>query len=126
MTQNSKQIQLLEERLRRHQRQLERSMISAVEQGREVVVTDTQDVADQAVQSYQKELLFTQSTSGHEELSLVHLALERLQEGSYGECIQCSKPIGFKRLEAVPWTPYCINCQEKIERGELADPVRAA
>jgi DnaK suppressor protein len=119
-------IRRFEENLRHHERQLERSMVSAVAQGREVTGHDTQDVADQAVQSYQKELLFSQGTNGHEQLSLVRLALERLREGSFGECIHCGKDIGAKRLEALPWTPFCIECQEKIERGELEDPVRAA
>jgi DnaK suppressor protein len=115
-----------EEHLRHQQKQLEKSMTSAVAQGREAATDDTRDVADQAVQSYQKELLFRQSSSGHEQLSLVRLALERLQDGTYGECIYCGNTIGAKRLEAVPWTPCCIGCQEKIERGELEDPVRAA
>jgi DnaK suppressor protein len=38
----------------------------------------------------------------------------------------CSDEIGGKRLEALPWTRYCIACQEKIENGEIDDPVRAA
>jgi len=101
-------------------------MLTAVEQGRQAVAEDTLDVADQAVFSYQKEMLFTQGTEGHSQLSLVRLALERLHEGSFGQCLHCGRPIGEKRLEALPWTPYCIECQEKIETGEIADAVRAA
>lgn len=115
-----------EERLRNQQAQLERSMLTAVKQGRQAVAEDTLDVADQAVFSYQKEMIFTQSTEGHSQLTLVRLALERLDEGSFGECMNCSRPIGEKRLEALPWTPYCIECQEKIEQGEIDDLVRAA
>lgn len=126
MTQTSHDIQRLGEKLREHQALLERSMLTAVEQGRQAAAESTQDVADQAVSSYQKELLFTQGTSGHSQLSLVRLALQRIREGSYGECLHCSNTIGQKRLEAVPWTPYCIDCQEKVENGEIEDPVRAA
>jgi len=126
VTQSSENIRRLEEKLREQQAFLERNMLTAVEQGRQTVADATQDVADQAVSSYQKELLFTQGTNGHNQLSQVHLALERIEEGSYGECLQCGNAIGAKRLEAVPWTPYCIDCQEKIENGEIADPVRAA
>ena len=57
------------------------------------------------MQSYQKEMLFSQGTSGHEQLALVRLALKRLDEGTYGECMHCGKTIGLKRLEALPWTP---------------------
>jgi DnaK suppressor protein len=126
VTQSSQNVQRLEEKLRQQQALLERSMLTAVEQGRQTGADETQDIADQAVSSYQKELLFTQGTNGHTQLSLVRLALERIDEGSYGECLQCGSTIGEKRLDALPWTPYCINCQEKIENGEIENPVRAA
>ena len=126
MTQSSQDLRRLEEKLRQQQSQIERNMMTAVQQGRQTVADDAQDVADQAVSSYQKELLFTQGTSGHSQLGLIRLALERLREGGYGDCINCGNTIGAKRLEALPWTPYCIDCQEKIENGEIEDPVRAA
>jgi DnaK suppressor protein len=115
-----------EEHLHHHQKQLERTMLHAVSQGRQAVTEDTLDVADQAVFSYQKEMLFSQSSEGHTQLTQVRLALERLNEGTFGECLHCGNPIGEKRLEALPWTPYCIECQEKIELGEIEDMVRAA
>jgi DnaK suppressor protein len=94
-------------------------MQSAAIEGRQPVAEDSLDIADQAVLSYQKELIFSQGTEGHSQLSLVRLALERLHDGGFGECMHCTKEIGEKRLEALPWTPYCIQCQEKIESGEL-------
>jgi len=115
-----------EDRLRQQQRHLESSLLTAVQQGRQTVADDTLDVADQAVLSYQKEMIFSQGTEGHSQLSLVRLALERLHEGTFGECLHCGRPIGDKRLEALPWTPYCIDCQEKVENGEIDDVVRAA
>jgi DnaK suppressor protein len=124
-SQNPK-LRRFEERLRHQQRQLERSMLSAAKEGRQAVAEDTLDVADQAVFSYQKELLFKQGTEGHSQLSLVRLALERLGEGTFGACMHCGKTIGEKRLEALPSTPYCIECQEKIEAGQIEDLVRAA
>lgn len=119
-------IRRYKERLLQQKKTLEHSTLSAVEQGRETIVEDAQDSADQAVFSYQKEFLFTRSTRDHGQLALVKNALERLNEGSFGECVQCGTQIGAKRLEALPWTPYCIECQEKLERGELADTTRAA
>lgn len=101
-------------------------MLTAVKLGRQTVAEETLDPADQAVFSYQKEMIFKEGTEGHSQLTLVRLALERLNEGSYGECLHCGTTIGEKRLEALPWTPYCIDCQEKIENGELEDEVRAA
>jgi DnaK suppressor protein len=115
-----------EEKLLQQQAALRQAMLSAVEQGRESSTDDNQDVADQAVASYQKELLFTQGTNGHVQITRIRAALQRIADGTFGECQHCGKMIGIKRLEALPWTPYCIDCQEKIEKGELDDPVRAA
>jgi DnaK suppressor protein len=126
VTQLSQNLRQLEEKLREQQSLLERSTLTAVEQGRQIVDDATQDVADQAVSSYQKELLFTQGTNGHTQLSQIRSALTRIGEGNYGECLQCGNVIGAKRLEALPWTPYCIDCQAKIENGEIENPVRAA
>jgi DnaK suppressor protein len=123
---NNSKLRRFEDHLRRHEQQLERTVLTTVAQGREAVAEDTLDVADQAVFSYQKEMLFSQGTEGHSQLSRVRLALERLHEGTFGECMHCGKPIGEKRLEALPWTPYCIACQEKIETGEMEDKLRAA
>ncbi len=117
---------LLKEKLLQQQAVLERSMLTAVKEGRESSTDDLQDAADHAVQSYQKELLFLQGTQGHVQLTQVRSALDRLEDGSFGECLHCGNMIGVKRLEALPWTPYCIDCQEKIETGQLEDPVRAA
>jgi DnaK suppressor protein len=126
VTQSPENIRHFEQKLIQLQADLRYSMLSAVEQGRQTSTDDTQDVADQAVASYQKELLFSQGTTGHTQLTLIRAALDRISEGTFGECLNCGKTIGLKRLEALPWTPYCIDCQEKIENGELEDPVRAA
>ncbi len=127
MTTRSPQSLLrFEEKLKAQQALLERNMISAVKEGRQSSTDDLQDAADHAVQSYQKELLFLQGTQGHSQLALVRSALDRLEDGSFGECLHCGTVIGEKRLEAVPWTLFCIACQEKVENGEIASPVRAA
>jgi DnaK suppressor protein len=45
-------------------------------------------------------------------------ALLRIQDGSFGICVHCESEISGRRLEAVPWTPFCIRCQEAADRGE--------
>jgi DnaK suppressor protein len=49
-------------------------------------------------------------------LQAVESALGRIRDGSFGQCLSCGNEIGGARLEAVPWTPYCIQCQEDFER----------
>ena len=88
-------------------------------EGRELVEESALDVADRAVNSAIKEFLFRQAHDCHRMLQLVEAALCRIRDGSFGECLACGAWIGLKRLEAVPWTEYCVACQDKLERGEL-------
>ena len=50
---------------------------------------------------------------------MINEALERIEDKEYGVCQNCEEPINPKRLEAVPWARYCINCQELREKGLL-------
>ena len=46
-------------------------------------------------------------------------ALARIADGSYGTCLHCDEEINSKRLNAVPWTAFCIRCQEAADRHEF-------
>ena len=48
----------------------------------------------------------------------IELALIRINDDSFGACLHCGSEIGRRRLEAVPWTPFCIRCQEAADRGD--------
>ena len=48
----------------------------------------------------------------------VATALLRIEDGTFGLCVHCGKDISRRRLEAVPWTPLCIGCQEAADLGE--------
>ena len=77
------------------------------------------DLADKAANSYTKEFLFGQTHNERSLLQLVDDALARIRENSFGDCVSCQQELQQKRLEAVPWTRYCISCQEKKENGQL-------
>lgn len=77
------------------------------------------DSVDRANNSFNRELMFSLSDGERQMLILVEEAFERLDQGEYGSCMHCSEPIGLARLKAVPWTRYCIQCQESDERGVL-------
>lgn len=53
-------------------------------------------------------------------LEQVNAALARLDDGIYGYCQRCGKPIDARRLEALPYALYDIDCQEAIERETSA------
>jgi len=102
-----------------------RSLLGMVERtedyGREANRDISQDPADQASNSYTKELLFSQSTNERSILKLIEEAIDRISDGGYGECVNCGSEIQAKRLEAIPWARYCIRCQELQEQGLLVE-----
>ena len=51
-------------------------------------------------------------------LAQVRGALRRIDDGAFGVCLHCEEDISPKRLNAVPWTPYCISCQEQADRNQ--------
>lgn len=51
-------------------------------------------------------------------LAEVDAALDRIREGSFGVCRACGRPIGARRLNALPWCSLCLRCQEAADRDE--------
>jgi DnaK suppressor protein len=114
-----KKMDTFKKRLEERQRELRQTVSRTAQDGREADIETAQDVADRAANSYTKEFLFSQSSSERQILQMVDGALNRIREGTFGECIACGDEINPKRLEAVPWTRHCIACQEKVEQGLL-------
>ena len=52
-----------------------------------------------------------------ERIERLTAAIKRMDDGTYGTCVECGKPIGQARLRAIPEVATCVSCQEKIERG---------
>jgi len=119
MAMDKKRLEQFKKRLEDRQVELRRMVSSRQQDGRNQGEDIAQDIADKAASSYNKEFLFTQSTNERQMLGMVDSALARIREGSFGECISCGNEINAKRLDAVPWTRYCIECQEKLEKGQL-------
>jgi DnaK suppressor protein len=78
-----------------------------------------QDLADKAASAYSKELNFSLSDADRELLVQIEEALARTETGAYAICTNCGATIGEKRLAAIPWTPFCIDCQELHEKSLL-------
>ena len=100
------------------------AIINAFKRDKQAVNTQSddgiQDLADKAASAYSKELNFSLSDGERNLLMLIEEALVRTGEGTYGTCTNCGNQIGEKRLQAVPWTPFCIDCQELQEKGLLS------
>jgi DnaK suppressor protein len=124
VTMDKKKLETFKKRLESRQQELRRTVTRNQADGRSADEDTAQDIADRAASSYNKEFLFSQSNNDRQLLMMVDGALARIREGSFGECISCGKEINSKRLEAVPWTRHCIECQEKLEKGILEESTR--
>ena len=118
---DKKKLENFRKQLETRQQELRKIVARTEQDGRDADVGTAQDIADRAANSYTKEFLFHQSNNERQLLQMVEGALGRMREGVFGECINCGSEINAKRLEAVPWTRYCINCQEKLEQGLLEE-----
>jgi DnaK suppressor protein len=116
---DKKKLENFKKRLEERQHTLRRNVSRTEMDGRQSDEDAAQDIADRAASSYNKEFLFHQSNSERQLLQMVQGALQRIRDGNFGQCISCGQEINSKRLEAVPWTRYCIQCQEKVEQGKL-------
>jgi DnaK suppressor protein len=86
----------------------------------QIAVENAPDTLDSVQIAAERDLAIHQIESEFNRLNSVRLALARIKEGTYGTCIRCEGEIGQKRLQAVPWTSYCIRCQEAADSRETS------
>lgn len=77
----------------------------------------TADPVDATSMSEFADVLGTLSLGKDETLAQINAAIERIDGGTYGACEECDGKISKARLEALPQTPHCIDCQRRIEEG---------
>ena len=80
---------------------------------------ETPDPVDLAVRNYSKNVMLAVSENESRQLMLIDQALMRIDDDEYGPCQNCEKQINPKRLSAIPWARFCIDCQELLEKGLL-------
>ena len=73
------------------------------------------DAGDESILDEQKDEQFRSSNADWTTLSQVREALQRIEDGTYGTCLADGEPIEEKRLNALPWTPYCLRHQQEVE-----------
>lgn len=117
--QDQSQFEALRTRLLEQRREMYDLYNQDIRAGQESADDGTEDIVDRANNHYNRELMFSLSDGERQRLLQIEDALRRMDEGSYGRCSNCGGSINPKRLEAVPWTRFCIDCQELVERGML-------
>src|SRR6266567_1030638 len=82
-----------------------------------IVVERSADQLEEIQAASQRALAVCNLDREFNQLRDARAALRRIQEGSFGICPECEEDIHPKRLAAVPWAAYCIQCQEAVDRN---------
>jgi len=91
-----------------------------------IAIEKSPDALDEVQHATERELAIRSLDRDSILLRSVRAALRRNEEGSFGVCLHCEEDISAKRLAGVPWTPFCIQCQEIADRcqGDSADNLK--
>ena len=91
----------------------------ALRNRQDIAIEKAPDAIDEVQLAGQRELAIRSLDRDSQLLRKVRAALARISDGSYGVCLHCDETINPKRLHAVPWTGFCIRCQEAADRNEI-------
>src|SRR4051812_9190997 len=72
-------------------------------------------MADVGTENYDQEFTLGLIENEQGTLEQINEALNRLNHGKYGRCMECNEPISKPRLQALPYTPHCIGCARELE-----------
>jgi len=95
-------------------KRIERAMAAAREPGDGAAF----DAGDESVTDESKEAQYAGAEADRTVLTQVLEALGRIENGTFGACVVDGGPIEEERLNAIPWTPYCLKHQEQLEAAE--------
>lgn len=83
-----------------------------------IVIEKSADALDEVQHAGERELAIRNLDRHSTLLRNVRSALGRIEDGSFGICAHCEEEISPRRLVAVPWSPFCIECQEQADRND--------
>jgi DnaK suppressor protein len=84
-----------------------------------ITIEHTPDALDEVQNAAEREAAIRQLEQQSDRFRDVKAAIQRIKEGAYGECLQCGSAISIKRLNAVPWTRYCRDCQDMADQNAV-------
>ncbi len=110
------------EKFKARLQEIEKELVAQINEAQEAVRetgdADVQDSGDVSVDDHIRDEQLTEADADSDQLTQVRDALQRIEDGTYGACVVDGKPIEEKRLEAMPWTPYCLEHQQQREDAE--------
>lgn len=95
---------------------ISQEMGTKVDEDPRMSTLSTMDIGDLSQLDLNEDIDYTLLNMQIERLREVEDALDRLEEGTYGVCEDCGASINLERLKVLPFTTYCVQCQEKREQ----------
>jgi DnaK suppressor protein len=89
---------------------------SLTEETGDIAVGSGDHLADSATETFMRELDGGLEENADHLLDEVEAALRRIEDGTFGTCVACGKPIAEERLEAIPYATLCIDDKRALER----------
>jgi DnaK suppressor protein len=83
-----------------------------------ITIEKSADALDEVQHASERELAIRNLDRESNLLRNVRAALRRIEDGSFGTCLHCEEEISPKRVAAVPWAPFCIQCQEQADKAQ--------
>jgi DnaK suppressor protein len=109
-------IAAFKKRLQRKEQDLQADIARHEAEARDDARPEVHDQMDQVTSSEDSEGQLRQTDLDSQVLVQVREALARIEQGAYGKCIDCGRRIEPSRLAAIPWTPYCLDDQQRHDR----------
>ena len=107
----------LKQKLLRKRRELQANIARLEGEARNSGEAEVRDSTDDATSAQGASESLQEDALASETLIQVEVALRRIEDGSYGKCRACGRPIEPARLEAVPWAAYCLEDQDKLDQA---------
>jgi DnaK suppressor protein len=85
----------------------------------EITVETASDALDDLQLKTEREFAIQNLNRDSSMLRHIDLALSRIAKGTYGICLHCEEDISPRRMAALPWAAFCIECQEMLDRREI-------
>jgi DnaK suppressor protein len=117
-TLSKSEVQEFRRRLEAERQDTVRFLAELDQERRAVAADGPQDMGDICVSNLTRESLFERTSQKSRLLNRINTAIRRIDSGQFGTCSECGDPINRKRLEAMPWTTFCLGCQEELERAQ--------
>ncbi len=112
----SKPFGQVKEELLKERQGLLREVSNSYETCRELGQDGVPDIGDMSSATYSRDVLFNVSETQRQRINDIDVALEQIEKGEYGICMNCGEEISPRRMEVRPFSRYCIECKTDIEK----------